>query len=316
VTYPFTRQYSLKVLEKSLRSDDRLIITGASGWFGQTLAALISKLEVPTLFIASSERVLPTPYGSIPLEKFDISRVRRFQPTLLVDLAALTREKVGRLGNTEFTEKNNALLSTAIEIFELESVRASIFASSGAATDRGGMVSGANAEPYAAFKRLTEDVFEQSASSLGKPALGIRVWSVSGPLVTKPSIFAFSSILLQAITGIVEFKSAGPVLRRYVSVDDLFALAFASLREQRAGTKMMESGGDLIEIRELANKALNLMGHQNPSYLPDSTTGQANSYFSDNLSWLSICREMEFEPEKLDAQITRNLAGYLSRGMG
>ena len=79
-----------------------------------------------------------------------------------------------------------------------------------------------------------------------------RVWSVSGPHVQHPSNYALSDFILQAQdTGRVLVSSPSRVIRSYASVDDVLALALASLS---GGSGQFDTGGAVIEVGDLAHE--------------------------------------------------------------
>lgn len=306
---PLTSDAARDFIRANLPNDARLAITGASGWLGRTLVSLLAQDEVPMLCLGSKTRAVELYGSSFQVYRFERKLVESFKPTVLVDFATLTREKRGGMDASEYTRVNEELLESALNIFSLETVRSVIFTSSGVASIARSDDSGVPSEPYAEFKVKTEDSFLISAERLGKSALGLRPWSVSGPMVTKPSTFAFSSIMTQALAGQVAITADRPVNRRYVSVDDLLAIGFGLMSKPGLKFEMIDSGGELVEIQELAEKAFKHLGTSSRIHRELSPNQTPDNYYSDNSSWESAIRYLNYQPESLDQQIARTLQG-------
>lgn len=304
---PLTSELARNYIRANLPNDARLAITGASGWLGRTLVSLLIQDEVPILCLGSKTREVELYGSSFKVHRIERNLVESFKPTILVDFATLTREKKRGMDVAEYSRANEELLENALGIFALETVGSAIFTSSGVASIARLDDSVVPSEPYAEFKMRTEDSFLVRSEKLGKPALGLRPWSVSGPLVTKPNSFAFSSIMTQALAGQVEIIADRPVNRRYVSVDDLLAIGFGLIGKPGLKFEILDSGGELIEIQELAERAFKHLGKTNCILRDHSRDQTPDNYYSDNSSWESAIEYLNYQPESLDQQIVRTL---------
>lgn len=268
----------------ALQESDRVLITGATGWFGRTAQQLLPK-HVVRLCTASSAR-----QGCI---EYSFHAVREFAPTVVLNFAFLTREKLDTLGPEEFKVVNEELLQRFQAVTELPSVRGAVTVSSGAAITE-------PEHPYGELKNREEEIALSFARS--KSVNVIRAYSVSGGMVLRPRAYAFSDFILQAESGSIRIRADQPTFRRYVSVADALSLAILEVNSGHSG--VVETGGPLVEMQELA-EVIRLM--VNPTAVIDRVplVSQGESvYASDGQSWDEACARHGYVPATLEQQIT------------
>lgn len=276
-----------------LRPHDRILVLGAGGWFGQTLLNELPR-GVSQLGIASTARE--------QLREFDAALIQDFAPTVVINFAFLTRERLDKEGLDQFTAINSKLTQQFVQSAELESVRAALTISSGAAITEPEL-------PYGALK-FAEELAAIGLEQEGRSVVVGRAYSLSGPYVRRPKDYAFSDLILQAHSGRVLIKSDRPTFRRYIAVSDFLAVCLTAALNGDSG--VIESGGNLIEIRELAEIIVKRVR-------PDATiervklTSTAESiYASDNLSWMEATKKHGLEPLTLEEQVDATAIGLLS----
>lgn len=289
--------------------DDKILVTGASGWFGQTAIALLADSHLPTFFVGSSARNVDVLGVTAQVRSLNINEIRAFKPTLVLDFAFQTREFIQEVGLESYRQGNDALTRSALEILELPTVRRAIVCSSGAAVypvDAALVTYEAN--PYGHLKRRTEKQFEEFSVSSGKNIICLRPWSVSGPQTTKPLSFAFSSFIEQArrSTKII-VNSEKQVFRRYTSVSDLIAMGLAQTLKLDYPYGVLDSGGELVDLVTLANRISRLSGRDIEVVSDIDNKLPIDSYHSDGLAWKLACDLSSFESESLESQILRSL---------
>lgn len=273
-----------------LHLDDRVLVLGASGWFGQTFLDLLPE-GADVLAVASSAR-----------ERFvawDDDAVRAFAPTVVANFAFLTRERVASDGEARFRETNAELTRQFLLAAELPSVRAALTVSSGAAVTEPDM-------PYGEMKAAEE----ASALALASPSHAIvvaRAYSVSGAHVRRPKDYAFSDLILQAASGAVTITADRPVFRRYVSVDDFLYVGMTRALSGWSG--VIDSGGELVEMGELAQRVVDIVNPAAPISRVALTSDEPSVYASDGATWQQACAALDFTPAPLDAQIRATAAG-------
>lgn len=284
------------LLSGALRSDDRVLVTGSGGWFGSTTLQLLSSLE--------AERVLPTAstershsvVGRIwPLTAWSWEEVKAFEPTAVVNAAFLTRERVTSDGEESFTTVNQELTDRFLQSLALPSVRAALTISSGAAITEPD-------HPYGRMK-LAEETAALEAVRPGLAVVIARAWSVSGELVRRPRDYAFSDFVLQAREGEVRVRDARFVYRRYVDVADLVAVSLHSALAGWSG--VIDSGGELVELGDLATRIAAAVAPQATVSLPSPRGAESSSYASDGTTWRQACERVQYEPLNLQAQIRK-----------
>lgn len=273
----------------------RVLVTGANGWFGRSTLNVLSEYDVEIYATSSKNTRLALGDREFTVRLWDEKSIEAFKPTAVIDCAFLTKERLSDYAIEDYFATNRLLISRARWLTKLPSVKQFIGFSSGARlTDP--------TSPYGILKAEYESEIETSA--LRKPDLGAviaRAWSVSGRLVTKPTLFAFSDFILQAETGLIRVSSEGLVNRRYVSIEDLVLVSGALAREP--GFQILDSGGELVELGQLAQKvsdALNPKAEVTRQLTPGYPE---NNYYSDNSSWLTACEKLGYSPSTIHNQI-------------
>lgn len=271
--------------------DDRLLILGASGWFGQTFRTLLSP-DVSTLLIASSRR------GSI--FDWDWSRIQQFQPTVVVNFAFLTKRKAAEMPVSEYWERNRVLTERFLQASRLASTQKVITVSSGAAVQ----------DPESAYgaSKVREETAAAALRDLGKQVGILRAYSVSGDLIRHPSAYAFSDFVNQALNGRIVVEASRPTFRRYVGVADALKVLWANLLAGE--TEILETGGELVEMRELATAVAECVNPAVEVCWTPWISDQRDNYYSNNASWTRGVARSGINPLSLTAQIEK-VAQYL-----
>ena len=277
--------------------DDRVLVLGASGWFGTTFMDLTPR-STPLLPVASSKRGI--------FEAWDDATVLRFAPTVVVNFAALTLDQLPKLGLRQFTDTNQILADRMLEVAQRASVRLVLTVSSGAAITQ-------PSGPYARIKAY-EEARALSLANYHRQVIVLRAYSVSGPHVKRPHSYALPSFVLQAMRGRVMVEARHPTHRRYTSVRDLLMVGLK--RGQAGWSGVIESGGELVEMGELARRVVAVVNRdaviERPTYYPDPVS----TYASDNSSWIEACNQTGLVPENLETQIERTAQGLMLNGFG
>jgi nucleoside-diphosphate-sugar epimerase len=260
------------------------------------------------MLIGSSSRSIQVDGNNFMVEKYQLKAIEEFAPTVLIDFAFVTREHLEDMSELEYRKINEDLIDQALGIFALPSVKHAIFTSSGAAVYPKDALLGKYPEnPYGYLKRRTEVLALEAAERLEKKVVVIRPWSLSGTMVTKEYEFAFSSFIKQSFGAEIYVKSPNPVSRRYVAAEDFLAVALAKLFSKSEAFEVLDSGGELVSLVQLAQKVADYQPHEVTVVSHQSSDEATDSYYSDNLIWVRECRTVGFVPETLDEQILRNI---------
>jgi len=285
------KPYNLIDLSGIISNQERILILGSSGWFGQTFAKMIGK-DVPTLAISSSTR-----------DKYQVwspNIVKDFQPTFVANFAFIARHKLSKYSRQDYISINTEMIERMRFASQLETVRAVISISSGASQSAKAQDGMNSQDIYGALKKYEESV-ALSCKTSKRSIVVLRTYSVSGPFVRDLNHYAFSSFIQQSLVQKeIQNTLNGLVFRRYVSVGDLLAIGVARAAQGWSG--LIESGGELIELSELSTLIGGLLGVRvkKHSQLENS---QTDSYYSDNRSWASHTKDLNFQPLGLEEQI-------------
>jgi hypothetical protein len=256
------------------------------------------------LATGSKDQLIEIDAQSQALQAQDLEIIAAFKPTVVIDSAFVTRERLPILGHKTYIETNQKLIDQSLAIAALPSVRKYIGFSSGATMHLAGHASFSLEEnPYAAQKRIYESKISEIAAVLQSDISVARVWSVTGSYCTKPQTFAFTDLIAQAKLGLIEIKAMHLVYRRYCALEDVLALAM--LPSAPEGNPIFDTGGDLIELGELAKIVVDLVNPHaemrrqiDPQLTPDE-------YHSDSNEWGELVQSAKITNDSISDQITR-----------
>ena len=272
-------------MDLGLRSDDRVLVLGSSGWFGREFRALFESLPMqPASLWVPGASDPSAPAGE---------EITAFDPTVVVNFAFLTRERVETEGEDAFIDVNTALMDRFELLAQRSPVRMAVTVSSGAAVTE-------PLHPYGRLKAREEQRVLDLVTE-HRSVVVIRAYSVSGGYVRRPHAYAFSDLLLQAAAGRIEITASNHVRRRYCSVVDALTVALLSAGQGRSG--IFETGGDLIEMGELAERMRTIVNPDATIVRPELDDAVAHDYCSDNRSWLAWSSAAGVKPMTLDHQI-------------
>ncbi len=295
----------------AIGAHDRVLVIGATGWLGRSALALLLQTEAQVMALSSRTKVMSVDRQEIEVKGYEISEIRNFQPTLVIDCAFLTRDRIAETGIDSFIETNRELIRRAQEVADFETVRKFIGVSSGAAKPHLELRNDSYVnDPYGALKAEYEVRLTQANYEVGSKVVICRPYSLSGRFVRSRPSYALFDIIDQAKnSGTVFLKSSNFVFRRYTDAEEFISLGIAS----SPGGSPLESGGELIELGDLAEKVideLNLSG----TIQRGETSGTPDTYYSDGSSFDFACSQVGFIPSSLSEQIRNSLSGGESLG--
>lgn len=293
---------ALRLAKKSLTTSDKALVVGATGWFGQTATSMLDILEIPTLLIGSNAREVEIAGVQKQIQVWNFEEIAEFEPTVVIDCAYLTREMVGSVGIDNYIEVNRRLVQQIVDLKRLASLRLAVSFSSGAAENfrSASLQKSIQDDPYGFLKVEQEAVLQSEFETSDADLVIARVWNTSGSLVTKVNGFALSDLIDQALKGHMKVSSNFMVWRRYCMIEEVIAVA---LNGSQGSERIFDTGGQLIEIRDLALLIQALVNPYATLELPADSDGIPSEYFSDGESWSRWCNALNFEPASLDEQI-------------
>jgi nucleoside-diphosphate-sugar epimerase len=281
---------------------ERVVILGASGWVGRTACNWLAQMGTQVLLIAGSSRIEKIGKSDYGIETFDIKKIRDFKPTTVIDAAFITREKVKTLPLDTYIRSNTELMEQGIELQKLSTVEKFIGISSGASVPHLELeFPNLSLDPYGSLKAFYERRLVENSELRAKTTIG-RIWSVSGSLVTKPSFFAFSDLVQQALSGHIEILARHRVWRRYVDLEDFIRVVTLSTPGE---SRVIDSGGKKVELEQLAQLIFAELGAKPSISRVLSIGSEDDLYFSDESTWLDAINAIRFVPLTLGEQIVK-----------
>ncbi len=294
-------------------------VTGATGWFGAVALDLLYEAlgdDAPGLVTAyaSREHRVAVADGRVvdvrPLAELPDAAE---SPSVLLHFAYLTRDKVAQLGTAEYIAANVAITATVIDAIAVHRPKAVVMTSSGAVYGGApGRLSANLGDPYGALKRLDELSFRAAVRDVGGTCVIPRVFSVAGPRMTKPELYAMGSMIaMAAVGGPIVVQAERPVFRAYCGVDEVVALAFWAATH--GGDLVFDSGGAVVEMGALAQAVARVQGLDEASVVriwdPD---GPPSRYVGDPASMEAIAMDAGLPLASLEDLIART-AQWLRR---
>jgi nucleoside-diphosphate-sugar epimerase len=202
--------------------DDRVLVLGAGGWFGRTSIDLVRGSGAALLAVASSARALTVDDFRLDTIVWDPDTVRAFAPTIVIDCAFLTHDRVKDLPLDTYVAVNRGLIDNLVDAASSPDVRTVVTISSGAAVyPRDARESPLETNPYGYLKRESEDALRRVADVSGVAAVIARAWSVSGAYPRNPRAYALGDMIAQARAGGIHISAQTEVWRRYATADEL-----------------------------------------------------------------------------------------------
>jgi nucleoside-diphosphate-sugar epimerase len=302
------RQEAQDLFLNNLRSDDRVLVTGAAGWFGRTAIAMTRGAGLELLATGSKDQKIEIDGQSQAVHAQTLEIILAFRPTVIIDSAFVTRERLPVLGHKAYIEANQKIIDESLAIAAMPSVRKYIGFSSGATKHLAGHSSFSIEEnPYAAQKRMYESKMSEITANLQSDISVARVWSVTGSHCTKPQTFAFTDLIAQAKLGLIEIKAKHLVFRRYCALEDV--LAIAMLPTAPGSNPIFDTGGDLIELGELAKRVVNLVNPNAEIRRQIDPELPSDDYYSDSEDWDGLLQSADLAKDSISEQVTRVAQG-------
>lgn len=301
-----------RALAAQALSNDRILITGASGWLGRTALDLLAPLGLPTLALASRPRTIRVGDHLIDCGVWDERVVAAFAPTVVLDCAFLTRGRVAEMPLDGYIATNRTQTERLVHAARMPGVRLALTVSSGAAIHPHDALDGSIEDnPYGYLKREAEYRLADAAAQSGAVPVVARAWSISGAHVQEPQGYALGSMIRDADSGAIRIMAHRPVFRRYVLADELLAVGIA---EGRVGPATIDSGGELVEMADLAARIAAVVRPEAVITRGEVDPSDPDRYHSDGQDWEQRCQRWGLASASLDHQIEITARGVLGRG--
>ncbi len=248
-------------------SDHRIVITGAGGWLGSATLELLRDalgggFDARVLCYGSSARKLvlrdglaitQRPLGELP----DLDP----RPTLVLHLAFLTKDRVAGMAEADYVAANEALSGIVAGALDRIGATAVFVASSGAARAADDPAAAPAMRLYGALKKRDESTFADWAIRADRTAVVTRIFNVAGPFINKHQDYALAAFINDALAGRpIVVRAPHRVMRGFVAIRELMSLAFLLLLEKGARVTSFDTGGDALELGEVARVVAETLG--------------------------------------------------------
>jgi nucleoside-diphosphate-sugar epimerase len=284
----------------TIQPEDRILVTGATGWLGCELLSriLTARPELPILAFSRRGRNFYAGEQILTSQSWDHQTAVDWKPTLLVHLAYLTRELEVRWGSDRFEAENMEISTKGMELMTIPSLRGAVIASSGAAVHMRDSI-------YGRLKAEDEQQFAEAGVEFDVATVIARTWSVSGSMCPKPKLFALYDLIDMSETkSIVQIKAKHEVWRRYMDAGVYLEVCLGVAAGGVSET--IDSEGPLIEIEELAVRVQRALGITKPIRRP-SLSGTTDAYYSNSGRMDYWAEQLGVSMPDLETQIHRSI---------
>lgn len=278
-----------------------IVVNGSTGWMGKSTiqAALEDPVEEYNFQLFSRSKM--------PIE----IKGKSFTPATRADAfsmawetyvqaAFLTREKAGT-NPSRYQDINRKIIQTAREDIIVGRPRSIVFFSSGILAHREVNGRDSSYQSYALLKQEERDVIYEAADAVGATLVEAKLYSATGTHMTAPRSFAIGALLSEAATGSVQIQSSRNVWRRYLDSVQYLKVLFAQSKSGESA--VIESGGHLIELGELASRCLQLKGHDPQAVFRPEQSEPDDKYYSKSYRFEEMLMRLGDVPMTLADQL-------------
>lgn len=286
----------------------KVVINGAAGWLGQSSAhvlfrtGLVEKANDIYAFGQKSRRAKLGPWVSHEIRQLSDSLEQEAKSELFIQLAFKTRDYEEKLGDKEYTRINRSILQNSIELLKRSQARSVVIVSSGVVKrylDSQGKVDNS---PYARLKLEEEHIYAETCLAMGSRLVVLRLWGSTGEDMTEPTKYGIGDLIKQAIQNRrITIESNRLVYRRYMDSRDQMEIAIRASLE--AGELVMDSGGEIIEIGQLAVRVRDIYAPGKEIVRPKMTGEAPDVYFSTSVTAEQLAHKFGISLKSLDRQI-------------
>jgi UDP-glucuronate decarboxylase len=272
-------------------STHRIVITGASGWLGSATIELLhdalgDALHTRLRCFGSNARTLELRDG-LSVEQRPLSEIGLLdpQPTLVLHLAFLTKDRVEGMDTDAYSAANAALSEVVLDALDRIGAVAVFVASSGAARSAGDVNADNAMRLYGGLKKRDEETFAAWALDRNRTAIITRVFNVSGRYINKHQSYALAAFINDALAGRpITVRAPHQVIRGYVAIRELMSLVLRLLADSTPGVVRFDTGGDALELGEAAAVVAETLGSM-PVDRAAITSDRVDNYVGDRADY-------------------------------
>jgi nucleoside-diphosphate-sugar epimerase len=239
--------------------EQKLAITGASGWLGKELLELLLS-KFGSTWVQKQVTAFASKPGKVELSDGTVVNLDPISNLIeysnidsLVHLAFLTRDKASQVPPSEYVHQNLKISSLAIEFIEKNRLKWVATVSSGAVhiSGQAALENSITDNPYGFLKRVEESLLKSACESTGtRLAIG-RLWAAGGMQMPVDKKYALSSFIESALSNkLIEVTSRHHVYRTYCDASQFMELLVCEANSK--SFSCFDSGGEEIELLDLA----------------------------------------------------------------
>lgn len=308
---------SANVVEALQLSNRRIVVVGAGGWLGMATLELLhmalgdAQFDARVVCFGARARSLTLRNGKTIAQEV-LADLGHLPPraSFLLHLAFLTKDKASEMDEVAYREANRALSQRVLNSLDVIGVDGVFVASSGAAYSAEDTTADPALRLYGALKCEDEAAFSAWALESDKVAIITRIFNVSGRYISEDKPYALLDFLRCALNHQpIVVRAPCRVERGYVAIRELMSLVFALLLTTNQGVVRFDTGGEPIELVELAQ----LVGQITsvPIERAPITQPATNRYVGDATAYTALLSKYEIAPVSLLDQV-RETYDYLS----
>lgn len=305
------------VAEALRESDRRIVITGAGGWLGMATLELLANalgeaFNGRICCFGSGSRDLELMTG-VTIKQRPLDEIRDLPkvPSFVLHLAFLTKDRAEAMDEGQYRAANRGLSGTVLEALDDLGADGVFVASSGAAAVADDPSASAAMRLYGSLKREDEEAFAAWAADRGKTAVITRIHNLSGPHISLGKSYALASFIQAAQSGgPITVQASHDVVRGYVAIRELMSLVFAILLGPAGQIRRFDSGGEPMEMGEIAAEVAAFFGGC-PVERVARSTGRADVYVGDAETYRALLSEFAIPEVSFTNQVAET-AQFLS----
>lgn len=300
-----------------LASKHRIVVVGAGGWVGRTAVALFREALGEAGF-AARVHCFGSADGVIDMGKYGAVTQRQLaglsdlakEPTLLLHLAFLTKDKIAGMDPAAYSTANRTLSRQVLDALDSMGVDRLFVASSGAAAFADDLTAAEDLRLYGQLKREDEVRFAEWARSMPnqRRAVIARIYSLSGPWINKLGTYALASFIRDAQAGRpIEVRAPRAVYRSYVAVREVLSVVLTALLAQEGEPVLrFDTGGVPLELGALAQVVAEVVGGQ-VNRAPIVENGDS-CYVGNERRWMELLERFGLTHTPIAEQVAETAA--------
>ena len=240
--------------------DNKIIITGASGWLGVELISFLHKNFGDSILaniypISSRLEFLDFDFGKVKCYK--INELENIENAILYHFAFIAKDRVSSFDEQGYINANLEIRNSVQRLIENNDIKAMLYSSSGAVYKRGTneLITSQEKDIYGYCKVLDEEFFKDLCKKRDIKLLIPRIFSIFGKFINKNGVFAVKDMILQAKNSkIIKINSKAKTLRNYINICDIYKIADCFFEDKNSDKfYVFDSFGYTLEMQELAN---------------------------------------------------------------